>query len=105
MRSDEQLEESVSTAFSEYGKCYVKIRRDKNHMPYAFVQYEVRRSFFATILLPPTSLTTCRKSKMLRRQSTLVVESKSTVALFVLSMPKSIVRPLYCPYLLFHQRY
>lgn len=25
--------------FSKYGKCYVKIRRDGRHMPFAFIQY------------------------------------------------------------------
>ena len=27
-----------------YGKCYVKVQFDKNKMPYAFVQFEVRRT-------------------------------------------------------------
>ncbi|KKY25366.1 putative rna recognition domain-containing protein [Phaeomoniella chlamydospora] len=39
-RTDEQLEESVQQIFGAHGKCYVKIRRDKNQMPFAFVQYE-----------------------------------------------------------------
>ena len=41
MRSDEQLEFSVSRAFQAFGNVYVKIRRDNKGMPFAFCQYEV----------------------------------------------------------------
>ncbi|MCJ1298177.1 hypothetical protein MMC08_000966 [Hypocenomyce scalaris] len=39
-RSDDQLEHSVTRAFSEFGTVYVKIRRDNHGMPFAFCQYE-----------------------------------------------------------------
>lgn len=41
-RTDEQLQHSVQEKFSIWGECYVKIRRDKNKMPLAFVSYPVR---------------------------------------------------------------
>lgn len=44
-QSDDQLEHHVSNAFSQYGMCWVKIRRDLNGMPFAFVQYEVSTVF------------------------------------------------------------
>ena len=40
--SDDQLEHNVHNAFMQFGACYVKIRRDAQGMPFAFVQYEVR---------------------------------------------------------------
>ena len=40
-QTDDQLEHHVQNAFSQFGTCYVKIRRDSNGMPFAFVQYEV----------------------------------------------------------------
>lgn len=40
-QTDDQLEHHVSNGFSQFGVCYVKIRRDANGMPFAFVQYEV----------------------------------------------------------------
>ncbi len=40
-QTDDQLEHHVQNAFSQFGTCYVKIRRDTNGMPFAFVQYEV----------------------------------------------------------------
>lgn len=43
-RSDDQLEVSVHSAFDTFGKCHVKIRRDRNQHPYAFVQFEVCQS-------------------------------------------------------------
>ena len=43
-RVDDQLEVSVQQVFSTFGTCYVKIRRDRNRMPFAFVQFEVGRS-------------------------------------------------------------
>ncbi|KAI9703275.1 MAG: hypothetical protein M1836_007841 [Candelina mexicana] len=42
VRSDEQLEVSVTQAFQSFGKVYVKIRRDNRGMPYAFCQYETK---------------------------------------------------------------
>ncbi|KAL6713555.1 hypothetical protein ACLMJK_009020 [Lecanora helva] len=39
-QTDDQLEHHVQNAFSQFGTCYVKIRRDNNGMPFAFVQYE-----------------------------------------------------------------
>ena len=39
---DDQLQLAVKQAFEVFGKCYIKIRRDRNKMPNAFVQYEVR---------------------------------------------------------------
>ena len=41
-KSDEELEHSVHNVYDAFGRCYVKIRRDKNKMPFAFVQFEVR---------------------------------------------------------------
>ncbi len=40
-RTDEELQQSVDQVFREFGKVYVKIRRDGRGMPYAFCQYEV----------------------------------------------------------------
>ena len=40
-RSDDQLDVSVHGAFDTFGKCHVRIRRDKHKQPYAFVQFEV----------------------------------------------------------------
>ena len=42
IRSDQQLEFSVASVFEQFGRVYVKIRRDPKGMPYAFAQYEVR---------------------------------------------------------------
>ncbi|MCJ1386787.1 hypothetical protein MMC17_009914 [Xylographa soralifera] len=39
-RTDEQLEYSVTRVFEQFGRVYVKIRRDNRSMPYAFAQYE-----------------------------------------------------------------
>ncbi|MCJ1435696.1 hypothetical protein MMC27_005071 [Xylographa pallens] len=39
-RTDEQLEYSVTRVFEQFGRVYVKIRRDNRGMPYAFAQYE-----------------------------------------------------------------
>ncbi|MCJ1396270.1 hypothetical protein MMC18_009159 [Xylographa bjoerkii] len=39
-RTDEQLEHSVTRVFEQFGRVYVKIRRDNRGMPYAFAQYE-----------------------------------------------------------------
>lgn len=39
--NEEQLYELVHDAFDKYGRCYVKIRYDKQRQPFAFVQYEV----------------------------------------------------------------
>jgi len=41
LRTDEQLEYSVTRVFKEFGNVYVKIRRDGKGMPFAFCQYEV----------------------------------------------------------------
>ncbi|MCJ1449600.1 MAG: hypothetical protein MMC23_010122, partial [Stictis urceolatum] len=38
--TDEQLEFSVTRTFEQFGKVYVKIKRDPRGMPYAFCQYE-----------------------------------------------------------------
>ncbi|KAL8691632.1 MAG: hypothetical protein Q9218_003187 [Villophora microphyllina] len=40
VKSDEELEKSVSTVFQAFGNVYVKIRRDNKGMPFAFCQYE-----------------------------------------------------------------
>ena len=42
-KNDEELEEAVTVIFGQYGSCHVKIRRDKNKMPFAFVIYQVQR--------------------------------------------------------------
>ncbi len=39
--AEEDLEFEVTKTFMEYGSCWIKIRRDKRNMPYAFVQYMV----------------------------------------------------------------
>ena len=39
--ADQQLEQAVTATFSQFGKVYVKIRRDGRGMPFAFAQYEV----------------------------------------------------------------
>lgn len=39
--TDGNLTAAVHQVFSEYGKVYVKIRRDAKHMPFAFCQYTV----------------------------------------------------------------
>ena len=44
-QTDDQLEHHVRDAFAQFGTCYVKIRRDPNGMPFAFVQYEVSVHF------------------------------------------------------------
>lgn len=36
-----QLERELNDAFGEYGAVFIKIRRDKDNMPYAFCQYTV----------------------------------------------------------------
>lgn len=43
IKSDEELEKSVSAVFQAFGNVYVKIRRDNKGMPFAFCQYEVSR--------------------------------------------------------------
>ncbi|KAL8661369.1 MAG: hypothetical protein Q9202_005671 [Teloschistes flavicans] len=40
IKSDEELEKSVSAVFQAFGNVYVKIRRDNKGMPFAFCQYE-----------------------------------------------------------------
>ena len=40
-RSDDELAASVTEAFQQYGRVYVKIRRDQRRMPFAFAQFEV----------------------------------------------------------------
>ncbi|KAI9819208.1 MAG: hypothetical protein M1827_007364 [Pycnora praestabilis] len=49
IRSDEQLEYSVTRAFEAFGNVYVKIRRDNRGMPYAFCQYENKNDAEAAI--------------------------------------------------------
>lgn len=39
--SDESLEASVTDVFRDYGKVWVKVRRDHKNMPFAFCQYTV----------------------------------------------------------------
>ena len=41
-KTEDQLELSCHEAFDVYGPNHIKIRRDKNRHPFAFVQYEVR---------------------------------------------------------------
>lgn len=43
-QTDDQLEHHVQLAFSEFGTCYVKIRRDERGMPYSFVQFDASES-------------------------------------------------------------
>ncbi|PSR77773.1 hypothetical protein BD289DRAFT_486340 [Coniella lustricola] len=38
-KEDTALEAAIYREFLQYGKCWVKIRRDTTHMPFAFVQY------------------------------------------------------------------
>ena len=40
-RDDRSLEAAVTREFSKYGTVFVKIRRDNQHMPFAFCQYTV----------------------------------------------------------------
>lgn len=39
---DKVLETQVTQAFRQFGKVFVKIKRDKNQMPYGFCQFTVR---------------------------------------------------------------
>lgn len=39
--SDGRLEAVVTNAFKQYGTVFVKIRRDKKNMPFAFAQFMV----------------------------------------------------------------
>ena len=36
------LQHACERKFGRWGKCYAKVHRDKNKMPYAFVQFHVR---------------------------------------------------------------
>ncbi|KAK2600985.1 hypothetical protein N8I77_010473 [Diaporthe amygdali] len=38
-KDDTALEAAIYGEFNKYGKCWVKIRRDSHHMPFAFVQF------------------------------------------------------------------
>lgn len=38
-KDDVALEAAIYREFLQYGKCWVKIRRDSHHMPFAFVQF------------------------------------------------------------------
>lgn len=38
-KDDVALEAAIYREFMRYGKCWVKIRRDSHHMPFAFVQF------------------------------------------------------------------
>lgn len=38
-KDDVALEAAIYREFMKYGKCWVKIRRDSHHMPFAFVQF------------------------------------------------------------------
>lgn len=38
-KDDVALEAAIYREFMQYGKCWVKIRRDSHHMPFAFVQF------------------------------------------------------------------
>lgn len=38
-KDDVALEAAIYREFLKYGKCWVKIRRDSHHMPFAFVQF------------------------------------------------------------------
>lgn len=40
-KDDRALEAAVTREFSKYGTVFVKIRRDSNHMPFAFCQFTV----------------------------------------------------------------
>ncbi len=40
-RTEDQLELACHEAFDTFGRCHIKIRRDKNNQPFAFVQFEV----------------------------------------------------------------
>ena len=40
-KDDKVLEAGVSNTFSQFGDMWVKIRRDRNAMPYAFCQFTV----------------------------------------------------------------
>ena len=39
--SDHQLQSEIQRIYGIFGECYVKVRRDSQGMPYAFVQYTV----------------------------------------------------------------
>ena len=39
--SDNQLQTEIRSLYGAFGECYVKVRRDLQGMPYAFVQYTV----------------------------------------------------------------
>ena len=39
--SDHQLQKEIQLMYGAFGECYVKVRRDSQGMPYAFVQYTV----------------------------------------------------------------
>lgn len=43
-KDDRALEAAVTREFSKYGTVFVKIRRDGNHMPFAFCQFTVSLS-------------------------------------------------------------
>lgn len=38
-----KLHDEIDKKFGNFGTCFVKIRRDKKNMPFAFVQYTVSR--------------------------------------------------------------
>ena len=88
LRSDDQLEHSVTQAFSVFGNVYVKIRRDNKGMPFAFCQYEVAR-----VLSNEThpKLTLERTHTTLSVLSPWVVVSWSIIVPAVQSAQKSIV--------------
>lgn len=48
-REDYTLEAAVTKEFQRFGVVFVKIRRDTNGMPFAFVQFTVSNSTIASI--------------------------------------------------------
>lgn len=84
-KDDVALEAAIYREFLKYGKCWVKIRRDSHHMPFAFVQFtsdEEARSALengkgAIICGRP-----CR-TEMVKANRTFIVQKKSGVPITV----------------------
>ena len=70
--SDEDLERDVQGIFDAYGQCWAKIRRDKNKMPFAFVQFEVSSGRVSRGLANPSQQEECAREAIRAASSSIL---------------------------------
>ncbi|KAJ4581314.1 hypothetical protein HRR81_000352 [Exophiala dermatitidis] len=68
-RSADQLQFSCHQTFDRFGPCHIKVRQDKNHQPFAFVQFENVDSANAAISASSDMLIDGRKIRVERAKA------------------------------------